>query len=384
MNTKHSILATLLFSAVCALAAPGQTETTQVAKPVGKAGKARIEVCFVLDTTGSMGGLIEGAKQKVWSIANDMIRAKPTPEIRLGLVAYRDRGDEYVTKTFDLTNDIDAVYGHLRSFRAAGGGDEPESVNEALQDAVRKMSWSQDRQVLKIIFLVGDAPPHMDYADGPKYPQVCQEAVKKDIIINTVQCGSIERTTPFWTEIAQLSEGSYAAIAQSGNMVAIATPMDSELAELNRKLGKTLVAYGAEPARRAVASKQLAAEAAPASVAADRLAFNARAGVAVQGEGELLDGLSSGKVKLESLDKDQLPAEMQKLDQQELKAEVGKKQKERAELQARIQKLTRERDDYIAVERKRQAEQGKGDSFDEKVAASIRAEAARKGIEYGK
>ena len=246
------------------------------------------------------------------------------------------------------------------------------------------MSWSQDRAVLKLIFLVGDAPPHMDYTDGPKYPQVCREAVKKDLIINTVQCGGIERTTPFWKEIAQLSEGSYAAIAQSGNMVAIATPMDSELADLNRKLGKTLVAYGAEPARRAVATKQLAAEAAPASVAADRLAFNARSGVAVQGEGELLDGLSHGTVKLDSLDKDQLPAELQKMDTKELNAEIGKKQKERGEIQARIQKLTRERDDYVAAERKRRAEQGKGDSFDEKVAASIRAEAARKGIDYGK
>src|SRR5436853_1967804 len=144
--------------------------------------KPRIEVCFVLDTTGSMTGLIEGAKQKIWSIANEMASAKPTPEIRLGLVAYRDRGDEYVTKVFDLTNDIDAIYGHLQSFRAAGGGDTPESVNEALDDAVRKMSWSQDQRVLKIIFLVGDAPPHMDYADGPKYPQVCREAMKKDLI----------------------------------------------------------------------------------------------------------------------------------------------------------------------------------------------------------
>jgi len=78
--------------------------------------------------------------------------------------------------------------------------------------------------------------------------------VEKDLIINTVQCGNIPRTTPFWEEIAQLSEGSYAAIAQSGNMVAIATPMDSELTELNRKLGKTLVAYGAEPGRIHIAA----------------------------------------------------------------------------------------------------------------------------------
>jgi len=384
MNIKHLLSATLVLAAVWALAASNDTDSTQPAKATAKAAKPRIEVCFVLDTTGSMGGLIEGAKQKIWSIANEMISAKPTPELRLGLVAYRDRGDEYVTKTFDLTNDIDAIYGQLQSFRAAGGGDEPESVNEALQDAVRKMSWSQDRRVLKIIFLVGDAPPHMDYADGPKYPQVCQEAVKQDILINTVQCGNIARTTPFWKEIAQLSEGSFAAIAQSGNMVAVGTPMDSELGELNRKLGKTLVAYGNEPARRVVASKQLAAEAAPASVAADRLTFNARAGVAVQGEGELLDSLSSGKAKLESLDKAKLPPELQQLDKDALKAEIGKKQKERAELQARIQKLAQEREEYIGTERKRQAEQSKGDSFDEKVAASIRAQAARKGIEYGK
>jgi hypothetical protein len=313
-----------------------------------------------------------------------MISAKPTPELRLGLVAYRDRGDEYVTRTVDLTNDIDAIYGHLQSFRAGGGGDQPESVNEALQEAVRKMSWSEDRRVLKILFLVGDAPPHMDYADGPKYAQVCQEAAKKDLIINTVQCGSIAVTAPFWQEIAQLSEGSYAAIAQSGNMAVIATPLDGELAELNRKLGTTLVAYGGERARRVVASKQLAAEAAPASVAADRLAFNARSGVSVQGEGELLDGLSSGKVKLESLKKDQLPPELQKLDNDELKAEIGRKQAERADVQARIQKLSKEREEYIVAERKRLAGEGKGDSFDEKVAASIRAQAARKGIEYGK
>src|ERR1700736_2835183 len=136
--------------------------------------KPRIEVCFVLDTTGSMGGLIEGAKQKIWSIANEMISAKPTPELKLGLVGYRDRGDEYVVKTFTLTNDIDAIYGHLREFVAAGGGDFPESVNEALAEAIHKMSWSKDDKVLKIIFLVGDAPPHMDYPNSPKYPDLCR------------------------------------------------------------------------------------------------------------------------------------------------------------------------------------------------------------------
>ena len=338
----------------------------------------------MLDTTGSMTGLIEGAKQKIWSIANEITSAKPTPDIRMGLIGYRDRGDEYVTKSFDLTNDIDSIYGNLQAFSAAGGGDTPESVNEALNQAVNEMSWSQDRKVLKIIFLVGDAPPHMDYPGAPKYPDICKAAMKRDLVINTIQCGTIPETTPVWREIASLSEGNYAAIAQTGGMVAVTTPMDKELAELNRKLGATMVAYGGEKARRNVLSRQAASEAAPASVAADRLSFNTRYGLVVQGEGELLDSLNQGKVKIESLRKDQLPKEWQGLDDSALKAEIGKKQKERAELQTRIQKLGKEREDYLAQERRRRAEKGKSDSFDDTVAHTIRDQAARKGIDYEK
>ena len=161
MRIGLNLVASVAFVAATSHSCLAKTATANETKP-------RIEVCFVLDTTGSMGGLIEGAKQKIWSIANEMISTKPTPELKLGLIGYRDRGDEYVVKSFQLTDDIDSIYGHLRDFKAEGGGDEPESVNEALAEAIEKMPWSQDRKVLKIIFLVGDAPPHLDYADGPK------------------------------------------------------------------------------------------------------------------------------------------------------------------------------------------------------------------------
>ena len=337
----------LLAATLALLAGPALGATKDLTSDKAPKARPRIEVCFVLDTTGSMSGLIEGAKQKIWSIANEIVSAKPTPDLRFGLIGYRDRRDQYITKRFDLTKDIDAVYANLQEFRAGGGGDLPESVNQALHEAVTRMSWSTNRDVLKIIFLVGDSPPHLDYADDVKYPEVCQQAAKRDLIINTVQCGGIVQTTPIWHEIAKLSEGSYVAIAQSGNMAVIVTPMDAALAELNRKVGATLVAYGNAAARRSLAAKQVAAEAAPASVSADRLAFNARYGVAVQGEGELLDSLSSGKVKLTELKKDQLPAEWQTLSDAELKAKIEKQQKERAELQAQIVKLSKERDDYI-------------------------------------
>ena len=352
------------------------------AKTQTSGAKPLIEVCFVLDTTGSMGGLIEGAKQKIWSIANEMISAKPTPQLKLGLIGYRDRGDEYVVKSFQLTDDIDSIYAHLRDFKAEGGGDEPESVNEALAEAIEKMPWSQDRKVLKIIFLVGDAPPHLDYTDGPKYPELCRMAAKKDLIINTVQCGNIAETTPIWKEIAKLSEGSYAAIAQSGGVAVIATPMDDELARLNKKIGTTLIPYGDAALQREVAAKQAFAESAPASAAADRLSYNAKTGKAVQGRGELLDALAKNEVKLDAIDKKDLPNEFQRLTRQEMEARIAKARAERDSLQKAVQDLAEKREAYIQAENKRLAEAKKGDGFDEKVAETIHQQAERKGISY--
>src|SRR5215216_3901932 len=344
--------------------------------------KPRIEVCFVLDTTGSMGGLIEGAKQKIWSIANEMISAQPTPELKLGLIAYRDRGDEYVVKSFSLTDDIDAIYGHLREFQAGGGGDAPESVNEALAEAIHKMRWTGDSKVLKIIFLVGDAPPHMDYPNGPKYPDLCREAAKKDLIINTIQCGEMTETKPIWQEIAKLSEGSYVGISQSGNVAVISTPMDKELGRLNERIGATLVPYGDSTLQAEVHAKFAAAKSAPVSAMADRLTYNSKTGKAVQGRGELVDALNDKTLKLDEIDQKQLPTEFQKLDRNELQKRIAKTRDERADLQKQIAEVSKKREAFVQSENKRLAADGKGDAFDQKVTETLHAQAAKKGINY--
>ncbi|HSI32821.1 MAG TPA: VWA domain-containing protein [Tepidisphaeraceae bacterium] len=393
-----------------------------------KQAKPRVEVCFVLDTTGSMSGLIEGAKAKIWGIANQIIKQKPTPEVRIALVAYRDRGDAYITKRFDLTDDIDAVFKNLQGFTADQGNDEPESVNQALDEAVTKVSWTPDKSVLKVIFLVGDAPPHMDYKDDRKYPDVCRDAVKKDLIINTVQCGESASTAAVWKEIAKASEGEFAAIGQTGNMAVVSAPQDAELAKLNAKLGTTLVACATngrkwDDAQKEVALKQQASEAAPAAVTADRLAYNKASGRAVQvagtvstsstgaggyagavtvnggtvamtdgnadftigyvgGEIELIDGIANGTLKLADMKDEQLPPDMRKMNAKEREAYVATKQKERAEIQARIAELSKERQAYVDAETKKKlAEAGKAaDSFDQKVAETLvrQAEAKRK------
>jgi hypothetical protein len=340
------------------------------------AAKPRVEVAFVLDSTGSMGGLIEGAKQKIWSIANDIIAQKPTPDVRIGLVTYRDRGDQYVTERFDLTGDIDAVFRNLEGFAADGGGDDPESVNQALREAVADLSWSPDRAVAKIIFLVGDYPPHMDYADDVKFPVTCREAVRRGLIIDTVQCGAVPETTAAWKEIARLSQGSYVALAQSGNMTVVSTPYDEEIARASAEIGATIVTYGARADQEEARGKVSRAAASPPALIADRAAYNlATGGRAIQGAGDLVSDTAEGSVDPSKLARDQLPPEMQKMSASERSAYLGAMKAKREKLNGALEELGRKRASYLLKEKARTA--SGGDAFDLEVARIISAQATR-------
>ncbi len=215
----------------------------------------RIEVVFVLDTTSSMSGLIEAAKEKIWSIATTMGSAQQNPDIRMGLVAFRDRGDAYITRSYDLSQDLDSMYANLMDFRAQGGGDGPESVNQALYDAVHDMSWSDDGNTYKVIFLVGDAPPHMDYPNDVKFPVTLETARHKGIVVNAIQSGQHQHTRPAWQQIAALGKGAYFQVEDSGNTVAVASPFDAELSALAAKLEATRLYFGDAETKQAQKSK---------------------------------------------------------------------------------------------------------------------------------
>ena len=219
------------------LAAPVAVTAVTPARPARVAASApRVEVAFVLDTTGSMGGLIEGAKRRIWSIARRIGEGQPRPDLRIALVAYRDLGDAYVTRVFDLTGDMDQVYQNLMGFQASGGGDTPEHVSAALSDAVHKVSWSRQAG-MQVIFLVGDAPPHLDYQDGYDYRRHVGRRASAGSRWRPSSAAAMPETATVWQEIAGLGAGHYARIDGQGGMPVMVTPVDAELARLNAELG---------------------------------------------------------------------------------------------------------------------------------------------------
>jgi len=345
----------------------------------------KVEVVFVLDTTSSMSGLIQGAKENIWSIASSMAQAKPTPELHMGLVAFRDRGDDYVTKVVDLSTDLDSMYATLMDFQAAGGGDTAESVNQALYDAVHRVSWSQDANSYKVIFLVGDAPPHMDYADDVKYPDSIKAATARGIVVNTIQAGTDSNTRQQWQQIAALNQGEYFQVAQSGSALAVTTPFDEKIAALSRKLDDTRLFYGDADKQRELAGKVAATDKlhaeSSAGTRAKRALFNASAAGEqnLLGDNELVDAVASGRVDLASVPAAELPAPMRQMSKDEQAQVVKEKADERARLNTQIADLGKQRAEYVAADLKTRSS---ADSLDDKLYAAVKNQAAKKGLKY--
>jgi hypothetical protein len=334
--------------------------------------RPQVDVVFALDTTGSMGGLIEGAKRKIWSIANQLQSGQPKPDVRIGLVGYRDLGDEYVTRRFPLSEDMEDVYSNLRQFRADGGGDTPEHVNRALADAVRRMQWREGQNVLRLIFLVGDAPPH-EGREGLYSRDLTAEAARKGIVVNAVRCGSQSDTEAAWTRIAAATGGMYSSVQQDGAMVAVSTPLDSRLTELNARLSATVLPTGSAEVRMGAARRMRINAAMDGVAQAESARFRASSGKV--DSADLLTVMAKGK-RLESLKDEELPSVLAGKSREEQKAYVAKVARERAEIQTEVDKLSKEREAIIRAKRP------KATSFDDTIGHALKKQGARAGIAY--
>lgn len=370
--------------------APEQAQQPQVAPKQAQGQRPEIEVVFVLDTTGSMGGLLEGAKRKIYSIASRIAQGRPTPHLKVGLVAYRDVGDDYVTKRFELSDDLDTVFANLRRFEAGGGGDSPEHVGRGLGEAVSKLSWSQNREVMKVIFLVGDAPP-AERNDDWNFKHWAKRAREKHIVVNTVRCGSDRETEVAWRHVAKLTDGTFDSIEQGGGMVAVATPYDAELAKVNSELASKTLYTGraevqAENRARADAMASLGAEA-----AAERISYmkKTRAAAKPAGSGapamessapEAVSGavdLVAAPAALASVKGEELPAELKGLSKEAQAAKVKQLAEEKKVLEAKAAKLAADRDTWLSTNVSE-----KEDAFDANVMKGVKAQAAKHGLAY--
>lgn len=373
MKTPTTLTAFLL-----ALALPAFARDAAPLKPAERP----IDLVICLDTSGSMEGLIESAKQKIWDIVNELAKAQPKPHLRVGLYAYgtpaygADAG--YVRKLQDLSDDLDAVYAKLTPLRTNGGD---EYVARVLRDATNDQPWSADKGALKIIVVAGNEPATQD----PMFatPEVCKEAIRRGIVVNTIYCGaSSSPEAEGWRDAARVADGQFASIDQQNGTVVIHTPFDKKLAELSSDMNATYLAFGSGAKEGLL--RQLAADSSSLAVSAPAAAARAvaKSGVNYRNAGwDLVDAAKDKDFRLESIREEELPAQMQKQTPKERAEFLRATAEKRAEMQKQVTELDAKRQAWLREAMKKGANKG-DQSFDAAVRQAIRSQAEKKGFAF--
>jgi hypothetical protein len=181
-----------------------------------RTSKMNLDVLFLLDSTGSMGDEIAALQSSLLNIADQIDDLRPRPDLRFGLVTYRDRGDQYVVKKADFTTNVWSFENRLDSVQANGGGDYPESLNEALYVAIHEMDWREE-DCIRLVFLVADAPPHLDYAQDFDYAQEMAIAAANGIKIFPIAAsGADDQAEYIFRQIAQFTQARFIFLTYDG------------------------------------------------------------------------------------------------------------------------------------------------------------------------
>jgi len=355
----------------------GSVSFGHAAAKVEKTARHRVQMAILLDTSGSMSGLIDQAKTQLWKIVNEFAVKKGGPELEVALYEYGKSSipaqEGYLRMIVPFTADLDKLSEELFALGTNGGD---EYCGRVIRSAVQGLAWSKTGNDYKVIFIAGNEPFTQGDVD---FRKVCPEAIAKGIIVNTIFCGNREEgERTGWLDGAVLAEGKYFSIDQNAAPLQINAPQDKEIARLGTQLNGTYLAYGIEGKTGSARQREQDANAlalAPA-VLAERAV--AKSGASYRNSSwDLVDAVKEKRADVTKLAEDELPAEMKKMTQDERKKYVEKKNEERGKIQAQIARLNGERQKYVEAEMKKLAAQTGKETFDAAVITAIREQAAK-------
>lgn len=344
-------------------------------------GTPVVQIALLLDTSGSMSGLIAQAKTQLWSVVNEFIAAKQdgrTPVVQVALFEYGksslSQESNWIREIQPLTRDLDSISGELFALNTNGGD---EYCGAVIEQAVKTLAWDASSGTYKAIFIAGNEP----FTQGPvKAGEACKGAIARGIIVNTIHCGEEgEGISGGWKQGALLADGSFMVIDQDQAVAHIEAPQDEQILRLNEKLNDTYIAYG--EGRQERKENQLAQDANAAGVnkanLVRRAATKASANYFNAGwdivDASQQKGFDWAQVKVEDL-----PEELGKLTPGELKAHVEELLADRKVLQAQILELSRERDSWVAGKLRERGDEDR--SLGGAVSRAVRSQATAKGI----
>ena len=346
--------------------------------------KPLVQIAILLDTSGSMQGLIEQTKSQLWKICNEFIKARQkgvAPEVQVALYEYGksslSRESGWIRQIQPLSTDLDKISEELFALKTNGGD---EYCGWVIKRAVDDLAWSPASDVYKVIFIAGNEP----FTQGPvNYAESCRAAITKGIIVNTIHCGGeAEGVSTKWKDGADLADGKYLVIDHNRAVVSIESPQDKEIAKLGVELNKTYLAFGTAGRlsfeRQAKQDANVAALAPASGAVVQRSVVKASAFYRNSGW-DLVDAAKDKDFELTKVKKEELPAEMQKMTVEERKAHIEKNAQEREQLQKQINQLNTDREKYVA---QRLKEVAGTNTLDAVVISTIREQGQKRNFEF--
>ena len=346
-------------------------------------GKHVAQVAILLDTSNSMDGLISQTKSQLWRIVNEIASAKKDGKVatlQVALYQYGNNGSSptklWVEQMVPFTSDLDKVSEALFGLRTNGG---EEYTGAAIQDAVKDLAWSNEPDAYKAIFIAGNEP----FSQGTvSFREAVAAAGRKGVVVNTVYCGNRESgVQEQWLAGAQAGGGEFLVIDQD-RVATINAPQDVEISRLSNKLNDTFIPMGRRGmlAARSSAAQDKNAAGAGGGAAAERGAFKAKpqyslAAASWDAVSAVVSGAAAPKAMAAA--PENLPEEMQALNEDERVKVIEGKAKDRKEIQEKIQKLETARADYL-----KKAEKDGGNTMGGAVVEAVRKQASKKGFNF--
>jgi hypothetical protein len=342
-------------------------------------GEGKIQVALLLDTSGSMNGLIDQARSQLWKIVTRLDgarRAGQRPRLEIALYEYGNAGrstaeNGWIRRITPFTGDLDRVSESLFALDTNGGD---EYVGQVIGAATTELDWSADQRDLRLIFVAGNE----DFNQGPVLASTSiEQARKKGIGVNVVLCGASDDS---WQTGARLAGTDFLRIDQNQAVVHLAAPQDDEIARLGVALNATYLAYGHEGRVGAARQEAQDRNAAKAQAGSSVWRSLAKSSASYSNAGwDLVDAVREKKVALDKVPAQALPEAMRGMTAAERTAFVQKQVDERTRLQKRIRELNTARETFVAAGRTKQAGKNAA-SLDSAMLAATRAQATAAGF----
>ncbi|PZX95456.1 hypothetical protein DOS84_02505 [Flavobacterium aquariorum] len=380
---KSTLFISALLATTISFASCNSSNAKPIKNDINEKPKAtentKIQVALLLDTSNSMDGLIDQAKSRLWNIVNTLTTLKysgKTPDIEIALYEYGNDGlaqqSNYIRQVTPLTTDLDLISEKLFALKTNGGN---EYCGAVIQDATQKLQWGAANNNMKLIYIAGNEAFNQG---GINYKEAISDAMKNDIYVNTIFCGSsMEGINTFWKDGADYGKGKYFNIDSNLSVKYLSTPYDDQISKCNVKINNTYIGYGAKGSSKKMNQEVQDKNAQGVSAAnyAERAVSKSKA-VYKNESWDLVDRVKEDPKAIAKIKKEELPTELQNKSEAELEVIVTQKTKEREAIQKEISDLGKKRQQYIDTEAKKTKSQ---DDLGNAISTSIVAFAKVKG-----